>query len=293
MTIPAAKMTAGEWLRKGEEFLRARKVPEASASVEFIMGFVLGVGRGRVRAEASRMLKEKEGYHFWDLVKERGRRVPMGYILGTQPFRGLEIKVGRTVLIPRPETECLVECAVEVARKRFPQGVPLQIVDMGTGSGCILVALAVELPDAVLYGTEVSSAALRYADENVRAHDLEPRVRLLCEDFLKPAGRKAPWADIVVTNPPYIPTKDLPRLQPEVREEPAMALDGGKDGLRAIRAIAGQAPQMIKPGGYFLMEFGRSQAEKVEDILERNGFGEIEIRRDLDGLDRIAIARLP
>jgi release factor glutamine methyltransferase len=289
--MTAAVLSVDEWLAKGGQFLGDRRVPEASASVEFLMAAVLGVGRGSVRAEGRRRLTEKQGNHFWNFVKERGRRVPLAYILGTQPFCGHEIKVSPAVLVPRPETEGLVECAVDVARTRLPSGT-LHIVDIGTGSGCIPVAIAHALPDAVLYATEISPQALRVAEENFRSHGIEARVRLVREDLFKGGGAPA-WADMVVCNPPYIPSKEIPDLEPELHHEPVLALDGGKDGLEAIRAVVTDSPRMLKPGGWLLLEIGFGQAAKVREILERRGLRDVEVRKDLAGIERVCVSRRP
>ena len=280
-----------EFLEAGTEFLRSRKVPEATANAEFIMASILECGRAGVHAEAARHLNGKQSHHFWFLIKERARRVPLAYVLGTQPFCGIEIKVTPSVLVPRPETESLVESAVETARARFG-GTALQIAELGTGSGCVAVALAKALPEAMIVATEISPGALRVAEENILAHHVDRQVRLVREDLFKGGERPAPWAHMLVSNPPYVPSSQIAKLAAEVKAEPVLALDGGKDGLDAIRAIAAQSPRLLKAGGWILLEFGDGQAERVRAILSKGGFEDVGIRKDLMGRDRVAAARL-
>lgn len=291
-------LRAGAWLEKGEAFLAERKVPEARANAEFILAHVLSCGRAAAKAVPERVLDGRQAHHFWNLVKARGRRVPLAYVLGSQPFCGLDILVDPRVLVPRPETEELVGLVVEAAR-----GAPAHILEVGTGSGCIAVALARALPSATVYASEISDDALRLAAENARRHQVEGRIRFLREDLFRP-GRSSvtsfrdgspsvagPWADILVSNPPYIPSADLRDLEPEVLAEPHLALDGGPDGLDAVRAIVEEAPGRLKSGGLLALEIGAGQARAVRDIL--SGWEGLEVRRDLQGVERFALARRP
>lgn len=287
--IKTSRAAVAQRVREGEKYLASRGVAEVSANAEFLMAEVLGCGRGTVRASGGRWLSDKQNNYFWELIKHRGRRVPLAYVVGYQPFMGCDIKVTPSVLIPRPETEQLVESVIERARRDSA----LHIVDIGTGSGCVAVALAVQLSNAMIYATEISPAALTIAEENAISNHVARRVRFLHEDLFKPMKTSSPWADIVVTNPPYIPSAELLGLDKEVQREPFLALDGGKDGLNAIRAIVADAPRMLKPGGWIYMEIGAGQAEKVSRVYAHNGFESVEIRKDLSGRDRIAFARRP
>ncbi|MBI5239205.1 MAG: peptide chain release factor N(5)-glutamine methyltransferase [Elusimicrobia bacterium] len=282
------KGTAGEWLGDAAAFFRKKGVPEAEANAEFIMAAVLETGRNDVRLGASHPLSEKQGFHFWELVQERGQRVPLGYVLGSQGFMGLDIAVTRDVLVPRPETEELAAAARDLLQAGRPDPTVLEI---GTGTGCVAIALAKALPGATVYATELSPAALALALRNAEAHGVSRRIRFLKEDLFKPAARGAGWADLVVSNPPYIPSAEIDRLEPEVRKEPRLALDGGKDGLDAIRAIAADAPRHIRKGGWLVLEIGSEQGAAVRGLLEGAGGAAVEVRRDLQGLDRIAVAR--
>lgn len=288
-----ASATVAALKARAEAYLSERGVCDPEANAEFLLAAALGCGRGELEAFPDRVPDPRRALGFWETVKERGRRVPLAYVLGSQPFLGLEIKVTPAVLIPRPETEVLVERVLDTVRERFARDAAPHIVDIGTGSGCVPVALAKRLPAAVLYATEIDERALPVARENARRHGVSHRVRFLREDLFKPLGRAAPWADIVVSNPPYVPTAEIAGLEEEVRREPRLALDGGPDGLRAVRAIASQAPTVLKPGGWMLLEFGDGQAAQVLEILGRAGFRDAEVLRDLAGAERFARARLP
>lgn len=278
-------MNAGAWLDKAEAFLDERGVPEPRASAEFLLAEVLGVGRASALARAAQELSERQGHHFWTWVKERGKRLPLAYIIGHQPFLGLKIDVTPDSLIPRPETEELV---LECERLMKPVAAP-KIVDLGTGTGCIAIALAQLLPQATVFATDVSDKALALAQRNALAHHVSGRVRFLREDLFgdKPGPRG--WADLVVSNPPYIPSKDVDRLEPEVLKEPRLALDGGPDGLDAIRAIVPAALKLLKPGGLLALELGEKQGPAVAKLMQ--GYSGVHLRRDAQGQERFVFGR--
>jgi release factor glutamine methyltransferase len=282
-------MTASEWLAKGEKFLAERGVPEPRPSAEFLLAETLGVGRGAAVAGAGRLLTEKQSFHFWEMIKARGKRRPLAHILGTQPFLGLDIAVTPDVLIPRPETEELVlEC------ERLVKGLGLpspKIVDLGTGSGCIAIALAQLLPNAVVFATDISDKALRLAEKNAIAHHVGRRVRFVREDLFSEKQNLRGWADLVVSNPPYIPSKEVDALEPEVLMEPRLALDGGKDGLDAIRAVALASTKLLKSGGLLALEFGTGQGPSVTRLLTEAGYKHVVLKRDAQGVERFAAAK--
>lgn len=284
-------MTTGAWLAKGQAYLVSRGVSEAEANAEFMMGHVLRATRPELRLQLGRVLTEKQGRHFWNLVLERGRRLPLAYVLGTQPFLGLEIKVNASVLVPRPETEELVSEAARLLKAR--ENEPLQILEIGTGTGCISIALAALLPKAMIHATDISPAALKLAFENAQTHHQERKIRFVQEDLYEPGLQSKGWADLVISNPPYIPSAEIDRLEPEVLQEPRLALDGGRDGLAAIRAIAAEAPRHLRPGGWFVLEIGHDQRGAVLALLSGAGFREGMVKTDAQGHDRIALARWP
>lgn len=283
--------TVGGWMDKAAALFDAREVSEARANAEFLMAAVLKSGRGAVAARASEKLGPKQGHHFWNLVKERARRVPLAYVLGTQPFMGLEIAVGPESLIPRPETEELVEEAEK--RLRELDRLDLQILEIGTGTGCISIALASLFPDALIHATDVAPEVLDLAQRNALKFHVDRRIRFVREDLYKPATHARGWADMVVSNPPYIPSAEIAKLEPEVLKEPYLALDGGKDGLSALRAIVADAPRHLKPGGWLVLEIGHDQGPALLKLLEAAGFQDRAIKKDVQGRDRIAVGRKP
>lgn len=282
-------MTASEWLAKAEAFLSERGVPEPRPSAEFLLAETLGVGRGMAVAGAGRLLTEKQSFHFWEMIKSRGKRRPLAHILGKQPFLGLDIAVTPDVLIPRPETEELVlECEKLVKTLGLPAP---KIVDLGTGSGCIAIALAQLLPQAVVFATDISDKALRLAEKNAIAHHVGQRVRFVREDLFSEKQNLRGWADLVVSNPPYIPSKEVDALEPEVLMEPRLALDGGKDGLEAIRAVAAASTKLLKSGGLLALEFGMGQGPSVSRLLGDAGYKHVVLKKDAQGVERFAAAK--
>jgi release factor glutamine methyltransferase len=239
---------------------------------------------------------------FEALVRRRERREPTGYITGHREFWNLDIEVGPGVLVPRPETELLVEetlsrlSARDEARGEPPapaDGSPTaraRIADVGTGSGCIAVAVARWLPASEVVGIDLSDEALAVARRNVARHEVADRVRF-CKGSLL-AGVAGPF-DAVVSNPPYVPEPDIEGLQPEVRDhEPRQALAGGPDGLDVIRKLVPDAAAVLRPGGWLLFEFGFGQADAVRAIIAAEPALElIDVRPDLAGIPRIAVAR--
>jgi len=220
------------------------------------------------------------------LVARRVRREPMAYIRGTQEFYGREFLVGPGVLIPRPETELLVDEAKAAAMgRRTPR-----IADIGTGSGCLAVTLALELPSALVTATDISADALTIARGNAAAHGVSGRITFVETSYL--TGIAGPF-DVIVSNPPYVRDTDAPSLAPEVRDhEPREALFGGDDGLRDIRAIVQTATTALKPGGVLVMEIGMGQANAVTAVLAAAGLGaELTLRHDLQGIPRVAVAQ--
>ncbi len=284
-------VTIGGWVDKGTALLEQKGVPEARASAEFLMAGVLKAGRGAVAVRAREKLGPKQSHHFWNLVKDRSRRIPLAYILGSQPFYGLDIAVGPESLIPRPETEELVEEAEKKLRElKRPD---LQILEIGTGTGCISIALASLFPDAMIHATDLAPEVLALAQRNALKHHVDRRIRFVREDLHKPASHSRGWADMVVSNPPYIPSAEIAKLEPEVLKEPYLALDGGKDGLSALRAIVADAPRHLKPGGWLVLEIGHDQGPALLRLLEAAGFQDRAIKKDAQGRDRIAVGRKP
>lgn len=226
---------------------------------------------------------------FEALLRRREGREPMAYIRGTQEFWGRDFLVSPDVLIPRPETELLVEEALAWRRHRSTAALtPPLIIDVGTGSGCLAVTMACEWPDARLVATDLSAAALMIARDNARRHQVEGRVRFVSGAYF--ADVSGP-IDLVLANPPYVPDDERASLQPEVRDyEPAVALLGGTDGLRDVSAILHAASEQLATDGRLLMEIGAGQAEAVRDAMRGTPrLSLLDIRADLQGIPRTAI----
>lgn len=279
-------MTVAEWVGRAARLLEQAGLEEAEANAEWLMASTLGCSRPETRLRSSQRLSEADRVRFWQRTRTRAGRVPLGYILGTQAFLDFELKVTPAVLIPRPETEGLVSAALgRAAGLASPH-----ILEIGTGSGCVSIALARRLPRAMLYATDISRAALAVAEENARALGVASRIRFLREDLFRPEAAASPWADMIVSNPPYVPSAELSRLADEVREEPALALDGGPDGLDAFRALVREAPRRLKPGGWIALEIGAGQGDALRALLAP-GFDSFELVPDLQGVERVALAR--
>jgi release factor glutamine methyltransferase len=229
---------------------------------------------------------------FDPFVERRERREPTAYITGHREFWGLEIDVEPGVLIPRPETEFIIEEALArltpLAESR-PNGRVLRIADIGTGSGCLAIALARWLPSAHVIATDMSAAALAIAARNVVRHDVQDRVTLVRCDLLDATA--GPF-DLIVSNPPYVPAADLASLQPEILDyEPRLALEAGQDGLDLIRRLVPMAASRLVPGGWLVFEFGHGQATSVREIIAADArLAVVALRDDLAGIPRTAVA---
>jgi len=251
-------------------------VPRLEAEV--LMGFVLGVSRAALLAHPERPLSADEFWRYSEYVHHRASGYPLPYITSTAEFYGLTFNVTPEVLIPRPETEVLVD----LARERNPASV----IDVGTGSGCIAISLAVHMPATEIAALEISPAALAVAQRNVERHGVADRVKLMVGDILSP--RPGP-VDMIVSNPPYVLTSEVSALPASIRNyEPLVALDGGTDGLALIRQLLSQAPAVLRPGGCLLVEIGAGQGSSASS-LARTVFPDAHIRvhPDLAGLDRV------
>ena len=221
---------------------------------------------------------------FESLVRRRLAREPLAYIVGHKEFWSLDFAVDPGVLIPRPDTETLIEAACKAFADK---NAPLSILDLGTGSGCLLIAALKEYPNAHGVGIDASAAALRWAAQNVASHKLEERAALIESGWLEEAR---PGFDVVLCNPPYIPTADIDSLAPDVRlYEPCSALDGGTDGLDAFRALAPQIGRVLTPQGRAFLEIGSGQASAVGSILEAQDLKIVAVIPDLAGIPRCVV----
>ncbi|AOA71309.1 peptide chain release factor N(5)-glutamine methyltransferase [Stenotrophomonas rhizophila] len=266
----------------------ARVLPgvEGRHEAELLLLHVLGRERGWLFAHATDLLDPATAEAFATLLQRRIAGEPVAYLLGRRGFWTLDLAVSPATLIPRPETERLVELALE----RLPEGVPLRIADLGTGSGAIALALASERPLAQIVATDMSADALAVAAGNARQHGL-------ANVAFRQGSWHAPLAgerfDLIASNPPYIASDDPHLAQGDLRFEPATALASGHDGLDDIRLIIAGAPAHLQPGGWLLMEHGWDQGEAIRALLEGAGFVEVETALDLEQRDRVSLGRWP
>jgi release factor glutamine methyltransferase len=310
--------TVGALLTAGSAALAGAGVGTPRLDAELLLAAACGLDRTALYARGREPLAEACAATFRALVTRRMRREPLQYIVGRQEFWSLDFTVTRDVLIPRPETELLVELAVSLLSPPFEKGgpggicgaadghaaapIPLNppfpkgeigarplLCDVGTGSGCIAVALARELSSAEVWALDVSPDALAIAAANARQHGVAERIRFLRSDLFAAAARQR--FDVIVSNPPYLTTADLAALQPEVAAEPRAALDGGADGLDIIRRLLTAAPDHLAAGGWLLMEIGAAQSAVVEDAAQAAGLSAVTIRPDWAGLPRVLMAR--
>ena len=283
-------MTLGRLLEDTRSSLESSGVEDATLEADLLMMKALGLNRPLLYASPDRATTPEEREV---LSKDLARRLsgePLPYICGRREFYGMDFSVTPGVFIPRPETELLVELALEAAGS-FSEQRSLRIADVCTGSGAIAVALAAHLPEATVYATDISEIALETAAFNSRSHGLEDRVVTIRGSLLEPLPEPV---DIVVSNPPYVPSADIPTLSQEVRSEPREALDGGDDGLDFVRALISQARARLRRPGALIVEIAPFQAGPVLALAEAAyPSGECAIHRDLAGRERALFARIP
>jgi release factor glutamine methyltransferase len=261
--------------------------PTPRLDAELLLAHVLGWGRARLLAERGHVPAPEQAAAFEALVARRAALEPVAYLVGHREFFGLDLLVTADTLVPRPETELLVELALDEARHISPPPSALTIADVGTGTGAIAVALAAHLPGAIVYATDLSGAALGVAARNVERHGLAGRVRLLHGDLLAPLPGPV---HLIVSNPPYT---ILAEVEPNVRaHEPRLALDGGPDGGAIYRRLLATAPPLLLPGGAILLEIGAWQGGLVAGLARDALPGAaVSVHKDLAGLDRVVVAR--
>jgi len=256
---------------------------------ELLLAHVLGVNRAAILAWPERRLTPKELTRYRDLVARRAVREPLAYIVGHREFFDLDFAVDPRVLIPRPETELLVEYALSFARQMMPpNGGAIRVADVGAGSGAIAVTLAVHLPEATVYALDGSAGALAVTEENAHWHGVADRVHYLLGDLLEPLPRAV---DLIAANLPYVTTDEWEELPPEIHDyEPREALDGGADGLRCIHRLLGMAGGFLRPGGRILLEIGAAQGDQATALARRHfPQDRVRLHQDYAGLDRLVI----
>ncbi|MEW6067282.1 MAG: peptide chain release factor N(5)-glutamine methyltransferase [Nitrospirota bacterium] len=315
-------MNALDKIRKAKEFLETYGIEDAVREAEIIISHCMRSDRANIYRD-NPYITEDLNSKIDGLLERRKNREPLQYIIGHIEFYGLKIKVGQGVLIPRPETELLVEEAIRIIKiEKIPPHPPLTkvgirgginppsspfakggmggfiILDLCTGSGCIALSLAKEFPDAEVYGTDASETAIKYAKENAKLNEINNVIFLKGNLFEPIENLKSQISNLkfnlIISNPPYIKQDDIKNLQPEIKDwEPVEALDGGKDGLDYYRAIIHGAKYYLKEDGCLMFELGDSQADSVKKIAVNAGFKHISLIKDYTGVDRILIANTP
>ena len=267
------------------ESLESHGITESLLEAEVLLRHALEYDRARFYASLQDAIDEKSLRRVKILADRRIAREPLAYIIGRREFYGLEFSISPAVLIPRQETELLVDAALEFARQSPDNSI--SIADIGTGSGAIAVALAVNLPDAQVYATDCSKMALEVADSNRQRHGVAGRVCILHGDLLTPLPQQV---DLILSNPPYIASNLMSGLAPEVQMEPRVALDGGEDGLEVIRRFFVQATSKLKAGGSLIVEISPEQLDAVCEMAKaRFPAADISYANDLPGLPRCVI----
>jgi release factor glutamine methyltransferase len=275
-----------EALRQAEAQVASQNIPDARVEAEVLLMHCLSIQRAELYARLGEPLPLSAEEQFRRLIERRLRREPTAYILGRCEFYGIELSVDSRVLIPRPETELLVEAALAFSRRRFGEEQACLVADVGTGSGAIAVALALHMPQARIYATDASADAIDVARMNCRRHGVGGEVCVLCGEMLTPLPEPV---DLIVANLPYVKDADIPQLMPEIRDfEPLAALAGGVDGLDKVRLLLAQAGEHLRPQGSVLLEIGLGQAEEAVFLAKRHfPESDVDLLKDFADIERV------
>lgn len=277
-------LTVLEAINLSADFLAKKNIESPRINSEHLLAHVLNCKRLDLYLSFDRPLKEEEIDTYRELIRRRSKAEPLQYIIGSVEFFGLDFKVNPSVLIPRPETEILVEKILEYSDKN----IPLKILDIGTGSGNIAVSLAKNLRSCNVIAIDISEDALKIANENSEVNNTNGQIIFTKYDFLKDNNFEPESFDLIVSNPPYVSAKEFPLLSPELCVyEPKIALTDNNDGLNFYREISVKARTLLKLKGEIFFEIGAGQAESVKNILLQNNFSEIEIFRDYSNIERV------
>lgn len=270
-------MTYREAVEFGTKCLTDAGVPDAALDAWYLLQMVCKIERSYYYVHGEEDITQDAQKEYEIAVQKRAEHIPLQYIIGEQEFMGLRFKVNSNVLIPRQDTETLVEQVLKIVKPG------MKVLDLCTGSGCVLISVLKNAPELTGMGSDISKTALLVAKENAKLHEVDAEwVRSDLFDNITETF------DVIMANPPYIPTGEILSLMPEVRDfEPENALDGGADGLDFYRKIAGQVKDYLNPGGYVYMEIGYDQGEAVSELMRNTGFTEVEVIKDLARNDRV------
>lgn len=286
MTKQSEIWTIGSILKWTEQYFNDKGVESSRLDAEVLLSRVLGKERIYLYVHFDQPLQQMELGRFREMIKQRVKRIPVAYILGEKEFMGMDFSVSPAVLIPRPDTEILVENVIERLKKLGN----VHIVDIGTGSGAIAVSILANCLNVSGVAVDISSEALAVAKSNAVRHGVDMRLEFVKSDVYD--SLSAGQFDAIISNPPYIPDKDIAGLEPEVKREPYGALAGGKDGLDFYRRLIQEGIKFLKPNGFMAFEVGIYQAEDVADIGRQTGaFNHFEIIKDYGNIDRVVIMK--
>jgi release factor glutamine methyltransferase len=279
-------------LLSGAQLLRQAGLENSQLDAEVLLRHVLDMEKEQLYMNGDAPISAGQEVEFRELLLRRSRREPVAYITGHKEFWSLDFIVTPAVLIPRSETELLVEVALQYVGRRLPSGSPVKVLDVGTGSGVISVCLAKEHAATQIVAVDFSLVALDMASVNAKRSGVADRIRFLLGDLFAPVEPLRETFDLIVSNPPYIRTDELPRLAPEIhRWEPTIALDGGPDGLDTYRRIIAEGHKYLATGGSIVLEIGADMAPDVADLFSRSGcYGPASVYQDYAGKDRVIAA---
>lgn len=281
INLPTEPKDVREWLFFGKAFLKERKIESYSLDSEILLMFVLNFSKVQLFTKDNYVLSEEEKERYLKLLEKRGAHMPVKYIIGKCEFMGLEFIVDSSTLIPRGDTEILVERVIDFIKENNFRSV----LDIGTGSGAVAISAAFYCPNVKITTVDISKEALKTAEKNAEINNVLDRINFVESDVFKNIVSKF---DIIVSNPPYIKTDVIKSLMPDVRDyEPVSALDGGSDGLYFYRKIISECKDFLNKNGVLIFEIGYDQTFEVLELLRKSGFDSIEIKQDLAGLDRV------
>ncbi|HEY5648895.1 MAG TPA: peptide chain release factor N(5)-glutamine methyltransferase [Nitrospiria bacterium] len=290
---PAEPIQIGQAIHQAALALSGAGADQPRLEAEWMVGHVAGKNRAELISRSREFLGRISQSRLEDMVRRRKNREPIQYLLGSQEFWGLEFQVGPEVLIPRPETEHLIEA---VREQVIDTDAPLQAADLGTGSGCLAVTLARLYPGSQFFAVDLSEPSLEVARGNAKRHGVEKRIRFLRGNLTRALHTEVPERslDFIISNPPYIPSGEIDGLQPEVsRFEPRIALDGGADGLAFFRRMVKETVCFLRPGGNLLLEIGKGQVEAVLEMARNTGWKVRRVINDLQGIPRTVVLERP
>lgn len=278
-------MTVLQVLQNTADFFARKGIDSPRLNIEHLLADALGKRRIDLYLEFDRTLSEDELTPLREKVRRRAEGEPLQYLLGSWDFFGRAFRTDPRALIPRPETEVLVEIVLKVIRAELRSRT--RLLDVGTGSGVLAITFALECPNLQIVGSDVSPSALNLARENAEKQGLNHRIEWVESDLLSSVAGSF---DFLVANLPYIPTAELPKLAPEVKRDPQLALDGGPDGLVVIRRLLQEAPRVLRDGAFVILEVGFDQAGRVADLLTAQKFRDISVENDYQGVRRFVTA---